>query len=119
MALKTAFDLGVQAAFQRYGLKQSACDEVRLQLPKREYHGFDAAWRSTAKGEKRAEGPTADMLAQILREFDEPGADSRAESGTKRIDRSTMWSAPSSLAAGDAANRGSNMGQPTQNGTAF
>jgi len=114
--VKKAYATGLNAALARHGLKSAACEEIRLKLPKREFHGVDAALRATARGEKRAEGPDAEMLAEALRMFDEPGLAPGPVAAQDPLERDTLWSGPSNLAAGDTANRASDMGQATQNG---
>lgn len=118
-AAKKAYDAGAMATIARFGFKEAACEEIRLKLPKREYHGLDEALRSVGRGEKRAEGPTAEQLAEVLREFDEPMIADGSDAAKDPLDRATLWSGPSNLAAGDTANRVSDMGQATQNGVVF
>lgn len=112
--VKKAFDAGLQTALRKFG----TVEEIRLQLPKREFHGFDAALRSTARGEKKAEGPNAEQLAEVLQTFDSP-QDGPEDIAKDRLDRDTLWGSPSHLGAGDTANRVSDMGQSTGIGTAF
>lgn len=114
---KKAYDAGVSEAFERHGIKTAACEEIRLKLPRREYHGFDEAFRSAGRGEKRAE-PNAEMLADALQHFDAP-QDMQPDVAKDKLDRDPLWGSPSHLGAGDTANRVSDMGQPTQIGTAF
>jgi hypothetical protein len=45
--VKKAFDLGVNAAFEAFGLKLGG-EEIRLKIPTREFHGFDAAFNRAA-----------------------------------------------------------------------
>jgi hypothetical protein len=99
--------------------KNAATEEIRLQLPRREYHGLDAALRSTTKGEKKAEGPNADMLAEVLRTFDEPGKKGPDVPSKNILDRDTLWGVQSNLAAGDSGSRVSGMGQDNHAGPAF
>lgn len=113
--VKKAFNAGVAAALSKFG----ASEEIRLQLPKREYHGLDAAVRSATKGEKKAEGPDAEMLAEALRTFDEPGKEGPDVPSKNILDRDTMWGVQSNLAAGDVGSRISGMGQDVHAGPAF
>lgn len=114
---KKAYDAGVTQALESHGIKAAACEEIRLKLPRREYHGFEEAFRSAGRGEKRAE-PNAEMLAEALQQFDAP-TPAMPEAAKDKLDRDTLWGSPSHLGAGDTANRISDMGQPTQIGVAF
>ncbi len=123
-----AFSLGVADALARLGFK-TASEEIRLQIPRRKFHGQDAAFREQLKAKKadcapgeadrEDEGMPADALAQALQALDEKMPPDMQDATKDKLDRATMWSGPSSLAAGDAANRVSDMGQPTNIGTVF
>jgi hypothetical protein len=135
-SVKRAYEAGVADAFVQFGLKLGA-EEIRLQIPRRQFHGWDAAWRNlAANAEKKAAGEPEDAapvplepqagpdspverLTAMLQQLDLPGGP-RTENATKdRLERDVLWGAPSNLAAGDAANRVSDMGQPTNFGGVF
>jgi hypothetical protein len=123
--VKHAFVHGLVDALAHFGLK-TAAEEIRLKIPKREFHGWDSAFKTEKqKNEKKAEGETPDplepqgspedpveRLTELLQQLPLPG-EAANSAMTNPLDRSTMWSGPSSLGAGDAGNRTSDMGQPT------
>ena len=116
--VKHAFDLGAADALSRFGMKRAA-EEIRLKIPRREFHGWDEAFRSAKEREgKRADcaGDTADDLAKLLTKVDAPDSPLAQTSAKDPLDRSVAWGAPSNLAAGDTAGRLSDMGQPTSIG---
>ncbi len=116
--VKKSYVLGIADAFDRFGLKQAA-EEIRLKIPNREFHGWEAAFKSEGeRNTKRAE-ETADDLAKLLTQIDAPLSPAAQTSAKDPLDRSTAWGAPSNLSAGDTANRLSDMGQPTSIGTVF
>jgi hypothetical protein len=134
--VKRAYESGVVHALARFGLKLGA-EEIRLQIPRRQFHGWDAAWRNlAANAEKKAAGEPEDAapvplepqanedspverLTAILQQLDAPGGP-RMENATKdRLERDVLWGAPSNPSAGDTANRLSDMGQPTDFGGVF
>lgn len=117
--VKHSFDLGVADALDHFGLKQAA-EEIRLKIPSREFHGWDAAFRSEGeRNAKKANDESADSLAQLLSRLEAPAGPIPQSSTRDRLDRSTAWGAPSHLDAGDTAGRLSDMGQPTSVGIAF
>lgn len=118
--VKESYVRGAAAACEQFGLKQAA-EEIRLQIPNRKFHGWDAAFKS--EGERNSKsansGESADDLAKLLGQIDAPLSPIAATSAKDPLDRSTAWGAPSNLSAGDTANRLSDMGQPTSIGTVF
>lgn len=107
---------GIADALERFGFKQAA-EELRLKIPSRTFHGFDAAHKTEAeRGAKRANEETADSLANLLKEIDAPMAPADQLAARDPLDRHTAWGAPSNLSAGDTASRLSDMGQPTSFG---
>lgn len=110
--VKHSFDLGAAAALARFGFKQAA-EEIRLKIPTRQFHGWDAAFKDKAK--RAAEGD-ADELADALSSLPTPNSPLAQTAARDPLDRSTAWGAPSNLAGGDTANRLSDMGQPTSFG---
>lgn len=114
--VKRSFDLGAAAAYERFGFKHAA-EELRLKIPSRTFHGFDAAHKTEATNAgKRANDSTADSLAKLLTQIDAPMSPSEQLSAKNPLDRSPAWGAPSNLSAGDAANRLGDMGQQTSFG---
>lgn len=127
-ALSAAFDEGVNAALARYGVKHAG-EEVRLQIPRREYHGYDEAWREAARrgeGSKRAAAiehmqdheqamnppletqgdpqSPAESLAAMLQNLDKmPGSPANATKDP--LDRTTIWGGATNPEAGDTASR--------------
>jgi hypothetical protein len=117
--VKQSFVLGAAAALERFGLKHAA-EEIRLQIPNRKFHGWDAAFKSeNVRNSKRANEGTADELAALLEKIDAPISPAAQATAKDPLDRTTAWGAPSNLSAGDTANRLSDMGQPTSIGTVF
>jgi hypothetical protein len=114
--VKKSHLLGIVDALERFGFKQAA-EELRLKIPSRTFHGFDAAHKAEAdRNAKRANEETADSLADLLKEIDAPMAPADQLAARDPLDRNTSWGAPSNLAGGDAANRLSDMGQNTSFG---
>lgn len=111
--VKESFDRGMVDALARFGFKQAA-EELRLKLRKRQYHDQDRAF-----SDKKAVDDTADNLAGMLHQLDTPTPPNAQVSTRDPLDRATAWGAPSNLSAGDTANRLSDMGQPTNIGTAI
>jgi hypothetical protein len=58
----------------------------------------------------------ADDLAKLLMAVKTPNTPDAPLATTNPLDRSTSWGSPSSLSAGDTANRLSDMGQNTSFG---
>lgn len=105
---------GAADALERFGFKRAA-EELRLKIPSRTFHGFDAAHKAEAdRGSKKAdvEG-TADNLADMLKEIEGGVSPDVQLASRDPLDRQVAWGAPSNLAGGDTANRLSDMGQPT------
>lgn len=122
--VKEAFSLGVADAFDDYGLK-TAAQEIRLQIPRREFHGFDDAFRTEAtknlkKAEEAPEGGSspADRLTEILQALPEPPPPSN-DTRKDPLDREVLWGNSTNLSGGDAGSRVNDMGQPTAVGAAF
>lgn len=130
-AVKKAFDVGYAFALQAFGLKVAG-EEIRLKMPVREFHGFDAAWRNAAeRAEKKMaaahindplepqadENAPAEILTQMFQKIDMPHGKNAPDETRDRLDRNTSWGTPSNMAAGDS--HGSSMGQDTSNGGAF
>ena len=116
----SAYMAGGADALLALGLK-AAAEELRLKIPDRTFHGFDAARRAAAsRADKKAEHlEDADDLAEAIGGTattvpENPQLDSRDP-----LDRATAWGTPSSLAAGDTASRLGDMGQSTAVGTVF
>lgn len=105
---------GVTDALERFGFKQAA-EELRLKIPARTFHGFDAAHKAESErgAKKAANEDTADTLAEILGQMNTTTSPDQQLAGKDPLDRSTAWGSPSNLAGGDAASRLSDMGQNT------
>jgi hypothetical protein len=109
--VKHSFALGAADALARFGFKQAG-EEIRLKIPRREFHGWDEAFRSKSVAKRASEG-NADSLAALLGKLDEPLGPGAQLASRDPLDRSTAWGAPSHLDAGDTAGRLSDMGQNT------
>lgn len=114
--VKHSFALGAAAALERFGFKQAG-EEIRLKIPRREFHGWDEAFKW--HGAKRASEGSSETLVDALNKIDVPQAPGDALASRDPLDRSTAWGSPSNLEAGDTAGRLSDMGQPTSVGTVF
>jgi len=115
--VKKAHAHGIADALERLGFKQAA-EELRLKIPTRTFHGFEAAHKAESeRGAKRADCPpvegTADNLAKLLAKVDDVQSPDAQLASRDPLDRATAWGTPSNLAGGDTANRLSDMGQPT------
>jgi hypothetical protein len=110
--VKKSHLLGAAAALERFGFKQAA-EELRLKIPARRFHGYEAAHKAESeRGAKKADAEgTADNLAELLEQINVPGSPDQQLAGKDPLDRSTAWGAPSNLAGGDTASRLSDMGQ--------
>lgn len=114
--VKHSYVLGSADALARLGLK-SAAEELRLKIPERTFHGYEAATKSEAeRGHKRANSDGAqdsNDLEKMLESLEAPISPNTQLSTRDPLDRATAWGAPSNLAAGDTAGRMSDMGQIT------
>ena len=133
--VKRAYEEGVMAALAELGLVKNASEEIRLQIPRRKFHGYDEAWRAAARngeGEKKAEGTQeplepqaephipAEKLTEILQQLCEPPTELATEATKDPLDRSTMWGGNSNLNARENVHGlPNNMGQDTSVGTVF
>lgn len=98
---------GVAAALTHFKM---GGEELRLKIPTRTFHGFDAAAKSVAK---KANVPDANTLEEMLEQIVPPAPPADQKITTDHLNRSTAWGTPNNLAGGDAASRVSDMGQPT------
>lgn len=102
--------LGAEAALARFGLKQAG-EELRLKIPDRTFHGFDAASKAeAARGHAKKTGEYGDRrssedLARMLQSIELPLAPGASTASKNPLDRSTSWGPPSSMAAGDVGSR--------------
>ena len=111
--VKDATARGMDDALARFGLRLAG-EELRLKIPERTFHGFDAAVKSEdrrghAERAKRAnqfgDRRSSEDLASMLRSLDDlPGPES-ATASRDPLDRTTNWGPPSNMAAGDAGGR--------------
>lgn len=114
-ALRVAHTQGRADALDRLGFKR-ASEELRLKIPTRTFHGFDAAHRlETTRGVKKATTPldSADVLGTQLQQLEPIQGPTPTPLVDNPLDRTPAWGPPANLASGDAANRESNMGQST------
>ena len=118
--VKHAYVLGGAAALAALGLK-AAAEELRLKIPDRTFHGFDAARKAAAgRANKKADcAADSNDLEKMLKDIDAPISPNTHLSTRDPLDRATAWGAPSNLSAGDTASRLGDMGQPTAVGTVF
>lgn len=127
--VKRAYVLGGADALDVLGLK-SAAEELRLKIPDRTFHGFDAARKAeTNRANKKADcmpgmpgmpgTQDSNDLEKMLEGLDAPISPNTQLSTRDPLDRATAWGTPSNLAAGDTASRLGDMGQPTAVGTVF
>lgn len=113
---------GAADALEQLGFKQAA-EELRLKIPSRTFHGFDAAHRAESKRAGNDPTPddppdagTADAFEEHLEQLEAPVPPDNQVTSRDPLDRHTAWGSPSNLAGGDTANRLSDMGQPTSFG---
>lgn len=101
---------GAATAMARFGLKRAG-EELRLKIPDRTFHGFDAASRTEAtRGHAKKAGEYGDRrssedLARMLQSIELPPAPGASTASKNPLDRSTSWGPPSSMAAGDVGSR--------------
>jgi hypothetical protein len=113
-ALKSGYLHGRADAWDVFGCKRAA-EEIRLKLPRREFHGLDAALRSEKmRNEKKADSGVAsplepqtgpdgpvEQLTEILRALPVPRP-TGSQPGKDPLDRGTLWSGPLSIDNGAA-----------------
>lgn len=125
-ALGEAYNAGFDAALAHF---KTAGEEIRLQIPRREYHGYDEAWREAARRgggtkqgaeermmehEEAKQAPLepqgdpnqpAEALAQRLQTLlQEPGA-VNPDATKDPLDRTTLWGGATNPFGGDTASR--------------
>lgn len=114
--VKESHAQGVAEALSRFGFK-AAAEELRLKIPDRTFHGWDAAHKAEQeRAHKKAsygDRRSSEALAEILSALDDPPTAGQQTASKNPLDRSTTWGPPSHLGAGDTGNRVSDMGQPT------
>ena len=116
-ALTDAYNAGIVAALTRF---KFAGEEVRLKIPRRQYHGWDEAWREARRrgeGLKKADdGATplepqghphapVERLTAMLQKIDTPLGGLAAEATKDPLDRTTMWGGATNPEGGDAGTR--------------
>lgn len=118
--VKSAYVLGGVNALAQLGLKRAA-EELRLKIPDRTFHGFDAARKAEAERSHKKADCIEDTndLEKMLESLDAPISPNTQLSTRDPLDRATAWGSPSNLSAGDTASRIGDMGQPTAVGTVF
>lgn len=89
-------------------------EELRLKIPTRTFHGFEAAKKAISK--KAGDGIDADDLAHVLSTITTPKTPGDETQAKDPLERTPAWGAPSNLSGGDAGSRVSDMGQPTHFG---
>lgn len=123
--VKAAYFRGRAEAFDSFGLRQAG-EELRLQLPRREFHGHRAAFKVGKKREeKQAEAAAATQPLEPQAHPDNPverftqmldglSTEGKAEAlPAGPLERDPTWGSPADLSAGDAGSRVDTMGQPT------
>ena len=95
---------GIVDALERFKVSS---EELRLKIPARSFHGFEAAKKVVAK--KAGDGMSADGLAQIFETIQPPKTPGDATQPKDQLDRTPAWGAPSNPAGGDAGTKGTNM----------
>jgi hypothetical protein len=101
---------------------KAAQEELRLKIPERTFHGYDAAVtrekdtsnKKTAEGNEPAAG-----LVELLQSIESPDGSATTSEVRDPLDRNTHWGPPSNLTGGDTASRMNDMSQPTHVGTVF
>lgn len=107
--VKKAYEAGAKAA----------AEELRLKLPERTYHGFDAAVSREKERANKKTSSVADDIEKMLNSIDTPDNPIASLASRDPLDRATSWGPPSNLSGGDTASRVSDMGMPTNIGTAI
>lgn len=106
MKVKEAYDEGVAEALARFGFKEAA-EEIRLKIPKREFHGFDAAFKPPVKAKQANTAPLepqaspdqpAEMLADLLQSLPLPPRP--GEQNHTSIDRPVAWGSHTDVSKG-------------------
>lgn len=107
--IKKAYDEGVAEALARFGFKQAA-EEIRLKIPKRQYHGLDAAFKPRTKALKQANDEPlapqaspdqpAEMLATLLQSLDVPKGPMDSDAKRDPTTRTVAWSSPMDCSKG-------------------
>lgn len=127
-ALKVAFDSGVAAALRLYGVKTASSQELRLQIPRRAYHGLLEALKKANVTQhmneplepQGAPDSPAEKLTEALQGLDGEPTAKPTNMTRDRLNREVTWGAPSSLAAGqNIVGVEGTVGQDTSIGTAF
>jgi hypothetical protein len=114
--IKTSHQRGEEAALVRFGLKR-ANEELRLKIPDRKFHGWDAAHKKVSEGAEKklanmfGDRRSSEALAELLRSLEEGPSIGSASASKNPLDRSTTWGAPTNPGAGEAAGRHGDMGQ--------
>lgn len=109
--VKKAHAVGAADALAYFKL---AGEELRLKIPSRTFHGFEAAKKTVAKS--AGNGIDADALAEALNAIQAPRTPGDETRARDPLDRTPAWGAPSNLSGGDAGSRVSDLGQPTHLG---
>jgi hypothetical protein len=127
-ALKVAFDSGVAAALRLYGVKTASSQELRLQIPRRAYHGLIEALKKANVTQhmneplepQGAPDSPAEKLTEALQGLDGQPTAKPTNMTRDRLNREVSWGPASSLAAGqNIVGVDGAMGQDTGIGTAF
>lgn len=101
---------GALDALTRFGIRQAG-EELRLKIPDRTFHGFDAAVRTESvrghakKANDFGDRRSSEDLARLLQAIDDPPNPGFATASRDPLDRTTNWGPPSSTAAGDVGGR--------------
>ena len=108
--VKEAYDEGIAAALEHFGLKEAA-EEIRLKIPKREFHGFDAAFKArNGRPLKQAnveplepqasEEQPAEMLAALLQSLPVHRGPNESNAKIDDVNRPVGWSSSMDISRG-------------------
>lgn len=103
--VKEAYDEGARLACARFGIKESA-EEIRLKIPKRQFHGIDAAFKTRKKANQEPLEPQAtpdqpaELLAKMLQDLPLPDTINNADAKLTGLDRHVSWSSPMDVSKG-------------------
>lgn len=103
--VKEAYDEGARVARERFGIKESA-EEIRLKIPKRQFHGIDAAFKTKKKANQEPLEPQAspdqpaELLAKMLQSLPLPDTVSNNDAKLTGLERHVSWSSPMDVSKG-------------------
>ena len=93
--VKKAYLTGIAQALSHFGFKV-ASEEIRLQLPRREYHGFESSFRKEEKRNTKKAEEDAPIIADLITHLEHidgiPAADDNAV--VDNDDKQPLWTRP-------------------------